>query len=67
MADMRVIGKPALRTIDGTEKVTGTAHYTADVALPGTFWGKTLKSPYAHAASSASTRPRRRRCPASTP
>jgi len=49
MADMRVIGTPALRTIDGTEKVTGTAHYTADITLPGTLWCKTLKSPYPRA------------------
>jgi len=49
MAETRVIGTPALRTIDGTEKVTGTALYTADYTLPGMLWGKTLKSPYPHA------------------
>jgi CO/xanthine dehydrogenase Mo-binding subunit len=49
MAEPRVIGTPALRTIDGTEKVTGTALYTADYTLPGMLWGKTLKSPYPHA------------------
>jgi len=35
MADMKVIGTPALRTIDGVEKVTGTARYAADYSLPG--------------------------------
>jgi len=49
MAEMKVIGTPALRTIDGTEKVTGTARYTADYSLPGMLHGKTLKSPYPHA------------------
>ncbi len=48
-ADMKVIGTPAVRTIDGVEKVTGTALYTADYSLPGMLWGKTLKSPYPHA------------------
>ena len=35
MADLKVIGAPALRTIDGIEKVAGTARYTADFSLPG--------------------------------
>jgi CO/xanthine dehydrogenase Mo-binding subunit len=49
MAEMKVIGTSAPRTIDGTEKVTGTARYTADYSLPGMLHGKTLKSPYPHA------------------
>src|SRR6266508_5766123 len=44
----QVIGKPAPR-LEGVEKVTGEARYAADVSLPGTIWGKTLHSPYAHA------------------
>ncbi len=44
----RVIGAPAPR-IDGADKVTGRAQYTADVKLPGTLWGKALRSPYPHA------------------
>jgi carbon-monoxide dehydrogenase large subunit len=48
MVAYRVIGRPTPR-VDGVEKVTGDAHYTADVALPGTLWGKALHSPYAHA------------------
>ncbi len=48
MATYQVIGKPT-RRVDGTEKVTGHARYAADVSLPGTLWGKSLYSPYAHA------------------
>ncbi len=67
MADMKAIGTPAPRTIDGVEKVTGTARYTADYSLPGMLWGKTLKSPYPHArivsidTSAAKALPRRAR------
>jgi CO/xanthine dehydrogenase Mo-binding subunit len=42
------IGKPAPR-IEGADKVSGRARYTADNLLPGTIWGKVLRSPYAHA------------------
>jgi CO/xanthine dehydrogenase Mo-binding subunit len=48
MVAYQVVGKPAPR-VEGVEKVTGAAIYTADVALPGTLWGKVLHSPYAHA------------------
>src|SRR3990172_1426291 len=48
MVAYQVIGKPAPR-VEGALKVTGAARYTADVALPGTLWGKSLHSPYAHA------------------
>jgi CO/xanthine dehydrogenase Mo-binding subunit len=48
MVAYQVIGKYTPR-VDGVEKVTGAAHYTADFALPGTIWGKVLHSPYAHA------------------
>ncbi len=44
----KVLGK-AVPRVDGPMKVTGTAKYTADVAVPGMVWGKALKSPYAHA------------------
>lgn len=43
-----VIGKPVLR-VDGAAKVTGSARYAADILLPGTLWGATLKSPHPHA------------------
>ncbi len=49
MPDFNVIGQSTLRSIDGVEKVTGTAKYTADVTLPGTLYGRTLKSPYPRA------------------
>ena len=42
------IGKSAPR-IEGAKKVSGAALYTADHLLPGTVWGKVLRSPYAHA------------------
>jgi CO/xanthine dehydrogenase Mo-binding subunit len=42
------IGQPTPR-IEGPAKVTGAAPYTADVALPGTLWGRALRSPLPHA------------------
>lgn len=43
-----IIGQPAPR-IEGPAKVTGTTQYSADVALPGTLWGRALRSPLPHA------------------
>jgi len=43
-----VIGASVPR-IEGPEKVTGRAHYAADILLPGMLWGKILRSPYPHA------------------
>jgi CO/xanthine dehydrogenase Mo-binding subunit len=34
---------------DGLGKVTGSAEYTADVAIDGALWAKALRSPHAHA------------------
>ena len=48
MVSYRVVGQPAPRT-ESTGKVTGAAQYTADVHLPGTLWGKALRSPLPHA------------------
>jgi CO/xanthine dehydrogenase Mo-binding subunit len=48
MATYQVIGT-SIRRVDGDEKVTGRARYAADISLPGTLWGKSLHSPYAHA------------------
>ena len=48
MVAYRVLGKPTPR-VEGAEKVTGNAKYTADQFLPGTIWGRVLHSPYAHA------------------
>src|SRR5262245_44691232 len=42
------IGQPTPR-VEGQDKVTGAAQYTADVTLPGTLWGRALRSPLPHA------------------
>src|ERR1051325_8408480 len=42
----RIIGKPTPR-VEGIEKVTGAARYTADVSLPGMLWAKVARSPIA--------------------
>src|SRR5262252_4960070 len=43
-----IVGKRPIRP-DGAEKVTGHAHYGADVRLPGMLYGKILRSPHVHA------------------
>ena len=35
--------------IDGFDKVTGRARYTADIAAPGALVGRILRSPHPHA------------------
>nr|WP_294503452.1 4-hydroxybenzoyl-CoA reductase subunit alpha [uncultured Rhodopila sp.] len=47
----RGIGSVGVRTplIDGVEKVTGKAKYTADLAAPGALCGRILRSPLPHA------------------
>ena len=42
------VGKPATR-VEGPDKVAGQARYPADVLLPGTLWGKALRSTLPHA------------------
>ena len=42
------IGQSTTR-LEGTEKVTGSTQYTADLTLPGTLWGRCLRSPWPHA------------------
>lgn len=42
------VGRPAPR-VEGVEKVSGAALYSADRLIPGTVWGKALRSPHAHA------------------
>lgn len=44
----RIVGTRPIRH-DGTDKVTGRAHYSADISLPGMLWGRILRSPHAHA------------------
>ena len=48
MTTYQVIGQ-SIGRVDGAEKVTGTAQFTADVPLPGILWGKVLRSIYPHA------------------
>lgn len=40
----RIVGRP-LGRLDGADKVSGAAWYSADVTLPGLVWGKALRSP----------------------
>jgi putative selenate reductase molybdopterin-binding subunit len=47
-ADLKYVGKRMSR-VDGAERVSGKAQYTADVQLPGMLYGKILRSPHAHA------------------
>jgi CO/xanthine dehydrogenase Mo-binding subunit len=44
----KVVGHPVPR-VDGRVKVTGTAVFADDLALPGMLHGRLLRSPYAHA------------------
>src|SRR2546428_12801408 len=44
----RIVGQPIGR-VDGVDKVSGVARYSADVTLPGLVWGKALRSPLPHA------------------
>jgi carbon-monoxide dehydrogenase large subunit len=44
----RIVGRPIGR-VDGADKVSGAARYSADVTLPGMVWGKALRSPLPHA------------------
>jgi CO/xanthine dehydrogenase Mo-binding subunit len=46
--EFNVIGTRPIRH-DGPDKVTGRAQYSADIYLPGMLFGKTLRSPHAHA------------------
>ena len=46
--EFKYIGQRTIRP-DGFDKVTGRATYGADLTLPGMIWGKTLRSPHAHA------------------
>ena len=48
MPDWRSVGQPVAH-VEGPDKVTGRARYTADIALPGMLWGKCLRSPFPHA------------------
>ncbi len=47
-ADLRYVGRRVSR-VDGAERVSGKAQYTADIQFPGMLYGKILRSPHAHA------------------
>ena len=48
MANLASVGRPTGH-VEGPDKVTGHARYTADIGLPGMLWGKCLRSPFPHA------------------
>jgi CO/xanthine dehydrogenase Mo-binding subunit len=48
MTTYTYVGKPIGR-IEGPAKVTGGAHFAADILLPGMLWAKALRSPMPHA------------------
>ncbi|MDB4894370.1 MAG: Aldehyde oxidase and xanthine dehydrogenase, molybdopterin binding, partial [Firmicutes bacterium] len=45
---LKIVGQ-RLPRIDGMQRVTGKAVYTADIQLPGMVWAKMVRSPYPHA------------------
>lgn len=47
-AKLSVVGADTPR-LDGRDKVTGRARYTADIRRPGMLWGAMLRSPWPHA------------------
>ena len=46
--EFKYLGKPR-RLVEGAEKVSGHARYTADLTLPGMVYARPILSPYAHA------------------
>ena len=62
MTTYATIGKPATR-VEGPKKVAGEARYPADVLIPGTLWGKALRSPLPHARIAHVDTSRARRVP----
>jgi CO/xanthine dehydrogenase Mo-binding subunit len=49
MSGYSTVGKSIIR-VDALQKASGRALYTDDLKLPGMLYGKTLRSPYPHAA-----------------
>ena len=47
-ARLSTVGPPTAR-VDAVERVTGRATYSGDVTLPGTIYGRVLRSPHPHA------------------
>ena len=48
MVTYKNIGRSTPR-LEGESKVTGGEQYTGDLVLPGTLWGRALRSPFPHA------------------
>ncbi len=48
MSETRILGKDVER-VDGVEKVTGAARYTADLKFPRMLHARVIRSPYPHA------------------
>jgi carbon-monoxide dehydrogenase large subunit len=48
MAEFKVVGTPLPR-VEGSDKVSGSTLYAADVNLPGLLWAKILRCPHPHA------------------
>ena len=48
MPRSRSLGRSTPR-VDGRERVSGAANFTADIQLPGMLYAAALRSPYAHA------------------
>lgn len=46
--ELNIVGKPFPRP-DGRAKVTGAAHFTVDISLPGMLYARVLRSPLPHA------------------
>ena len=62
-ARVRTIGK-YVPLVDGPDKVSGRAHYTADLPAVGALAGRILRSPWGTRRSGPSTPPRRKPSPA---
>jgi hypothetical protein len=47
--DKHTLLNHAMTRVDGPQKVSGAAHYTHDMRLPGMLYARILRCPYAHA------------------
>ena len=59
--EFSIVGKRTPR-IDAYERVTGQAHYTGDIQLPGMLYARVLRSPHRTPKLSASILPRPKNC-----
>src|SRR5436305_503777 len=47
-APFSIIGQPIPR-VEGADKITGRARYSADIHPPNTLWARNVRSPHPHA------------------